>query len=79
MTYTRPDGLTKTLGNGKMDLWFGADGNSGAVLDVYLAYPTYVIDSFWFNLSGSWSVSNGCAVAIDDLKVSTIAVGTTQF
>ena len=79
VTYTRPDGQSKTLGNGKMDLWFGADGNSGPITDVYLAYPSYVIDSFWFSLSGSWSVSNGCAVAIDDLKVSTIAVGTTQF
>ncbi|MFA6286387.1 MAG: hypothetical protein WC661_03315 [Opitutaceae bacterium] len=79
VTYTRPDGQSKILGNGKMDLWFGTNGNSGPVLDVYLAYPTSVIDSFWFGLSGAWSVSNGCAVAIDDLKVSTIAVGTTQF
>lgn len=79
VTYTRPDGLSKTLGNGKLDLWFGSDGNNGAITDVYLAYPSYVIDSFWFSLSGSWSVSNGCAVAIDDLKVSKIAVGTTQF
>lgn len=79
VTYTRPDGLSKTLGSGKLDLWFGANGNSGPILDVWLAYPSYVIDSFWFSLMGSWSVSNGCAIAIDDLKVSTIAVGTTQF
>lgn len=79
VTYTRPDGLSKTLGSGKLDLWFGADGNNGAVKDVWLAYPSYVIDSFWFTLAGSWSSSNGCAVAIDDLKVSKIEVGTTQF
>lgn len=79
VTYTRPDGLSKTLGSGKLDLWFGLDGNNGAITDVWLAYPSYVIDSFWFTLSGSWSSSNGCAVAIDDLKVSKIAVGTTQF
>ncbi|MEZ0217178.1 MAG: WD40/YVTN/BNR-like repeat-containing protein [Rariglobus sp.] len=79
VTYTRPDGLSKTLGSGKLDLWFGSDGNNGAITDVWLAYPSYVIDSFWFSLSGSWSSSNGCAVAIDDLKVSKIAVGTTQF
>jgi hypothetical protein len=79
VTYTRPDGQSKVLGSGRLDFWFGADGNNGAVLNAWLSYPANVIDSFWISLPGSQSGSNGCAVAVDDLKVYTLGVGTTQF
>lgn len=79
VTYTRPDGQSKVLGSGRVDFWFGADGNNGAITNTWLSYPANVIDSFWITLPGSQSSSNGCAVAVDDLKVYAIGVGTTQF
>lgn len=78
ITYIRPDGISQTLNTSKYDLWFGPDGNSGAVTNKWLAYPTNVLDSFWFLIPSSQS-ANGCAVAIDDLKVGAIGIGTTQF
>lgn len=77
-TYTRPDGLSKTLANNQYDLWFGTNGNDGAQLNKNLFNTTRTINSFWFQTSGYY-YSPGASVAFDNIKAASIDIGTTQF